>query len=182
MLAVALSRLMPHPFNFTPVSLWPCMAAPVAKTWLFRFCCRLVVMVFSDILVMQFLYPENGNPFAYFITKDALGVYLAFGLVVCIGLLLKRNIKLPTVIVASLLSSFLFYAVTNFVRWSGNPFYPARLDRLMACYHRRHSFLQQRPHGQFLPEPSSWATCSLAESCSAHTRWSRRTSTRTAHA
>lgn len=181
MLAVALSRLMPHPFNFTPVAALALYGGARGKNTAFSFLLPLVVMVFSDILVMQFLYPENGNPFAYFITKDALGVYLAFGLVVCIGLLLKRNIKLPTVIVASLLSSFLFYAVTNFVSWLGNPFYPQDLTGLMACYAAGIPFYNNDPMGSFFLNQFVGDLFFSGILFGAHALVTR-TSTRTAHA
>lgn len=149
MLAVALSRLAPHPFNFTPVVALALYGGARGKSTVFSFALPLLVMVFSDILVMQFLYPENGNPFAYFLTKDVLGVYLAFGVVVCIGLLLKRNIKVSTVVLASLVSSFLFYAITNFVSWINNPFYTQDLAGLMACYTAGIPFYNNDPLGSF---------------------------------
>lgn len=149
MLAVAMARLLPHPFNFTPVAALALYGGARGKNTAFSFLLPLLVMVFSDVLVMQFLYPENGSPFAYFITKDALGVYLAFATVVGVGLLLKRNIKLPTVILASLSASFLFYAITNFVTWLGSPFYAQDFAGLVTCYTAGIPFYNNDPMGSF---------------------------------
>lgn len=149
MLAVAFARLAPHPFNFTPVAALALYGGARGKNTAFSFLLPLLVMVFSDVLVMQFLYPENGNPLAYFTTKDALGVYLAFAVVVGIGLLLKRKITVPTVIVASLASSFFFYAITNFVTWYASPFYPQTFAGLMGCYTAGIPFYNNDPFGSF---------------------------------
>lgn len=149
MLAVAMTRLMPHPFNFTPVVAIALYGGARGKNTAFSFLLPILVMVFSDILVMQFLYPERGNPLEYFLTRDVLGVYLSFAVVVCIGLLLKRNIKVPTVIVASLASSFLFYAISNFFSWYGNAFYPQTFAGLAACYTAGIPFYNNDPMGSF---------------------------------
>lgn len=134
MAAVAMSRLLPHPLNFTPVAAIALYGGTRGKNIGFSFMLPLLIMAFSDILVMQFIYPERGNPFAYFITKDALSVYLSFSLIVGIGLLLKNNIKVSTVIVSSLASSLLFYLITNFFSWYGAPYYPQNFDGLMLSY------------------------------------------------
>ena len=149
MLTVALARLMPHPFNFTPVAALALYGGARGKNTAFSFLLPLLVMVFSDILVMTFLYPDNGNAFAYFGTKDALGVYLAFGVVVCIGLFLKKNVTIPTVIVASLASSFLFYAITNFFSWLGSPFYTQDFAGLVTCYTAGIPFYNNEVTGSF---------------------------------
>jgi hypothetical protein len=135
MIAVAMFRLFPnHPLNFAPVAAIALYGGARGKNVGFSFALPILVMLISDLLVMQVLYPERGNPLAYFFTKDAFSVYLAFSLIVCVGLLLKRNIKVPTVILASLGSSFLFYVVTNFITWYGAPFYPQNFAGLIECY------------------------------------------------
>ena len=149
MLAVAMARLLPHPFNFTPVAAIALYGGARGKNTGFAFLLPLLAMAFSDLLVMQFLYPDNGNPFAYFTTQTALGVYLAFGVVVCIGLLLKRNIKVPTVIVASLASSFFFSLITNFFTWLGSPYYPQNLAGLVGCYTAGIPFYNNEVTGSF---------------------------------
>jgi len=134
MFAVAMSRLLPHPLNFAPVAAIALYGGARGKNLAFSFLLPILVMLVSDVLVMAIMYPENGNPFAYLITTSALSVYFAFCLIVCIGLLLKRNIKVPTVILASLGSSFLFYIVTNFFVWYGASFYPQTFAGLIECY------------------------------------------------
>lgn len=135
MAAVAMFRLVPHPLNFVPVTAIALYGGARGKNVGFSFLLPLLVMIASDLLVMQFLFPERGNPFNYLVSKDALSVYFAFILVVCVGLLLKRNIKTGTVIGASLGSSLLFFIVTNFFTWYGAPFYEQSFKGLLQCYY-----------------------------------------------
>lgn len=134
MVVVALSRLFPHPLNFAPVAAIALYGGARGKNMAYSFLLPIIVMIFSDLLVMQFIYPERGNAFAYFLTKDAFSVYFAFSLIVCVGLLLKRNIKVGTVILASVSSSLLFFIVTNFFTWYGASFYPQTFAGLIECY------------------------------------------------
>lgn len=151
MLAVAMARLMPHPFNFTPVVALALYGGARGKNLVFSFLLPMLVMFVSDVLVMKFLYPANGegNPFAYFLTRDVLGVYISFALIVCIGLLLKHNVKTPTVILASLASSLLFYTLTNFFSWLGNDFYPQTFSGLVTAYTAGIPFYNNEVTGSF---------------------------------
>ena len=134
MVAVAMFRIVPHPLNFAPVTAIALYGGAKGKNVFYSFLLPLAVMIFSDVLVMAVLYPDRGNPFNYLVTKDALSVYFAFSLVVCVGLLLKRNIKFATVVAASLGSSMLFFLVTNFFTWYGASFYEQSFGGLIQCY------------------------------------------------
>jgi len=60
-------------------------------------------------------------------------VYLSFGLIVFLGSNLKKlNIK--SVLGASLLSSVLFFLITNFSVWLEGLYYPMNFVGLMSCY------------------------------------------------
>jgi hypothetical protein len=61
-------------------------------------------------------------------------VYLAFGLTVIIGMLVRSRISTGNVILASVGSSVLFYLITNFSAWLASPFYPGTFTGLMESY------------------------------------------------
>ena len=48
--------------------------------------------------------------------------------------MIRKNIGVFSVIGASLLSSVLFYLITNFVMWIGNPNYTQDFQGLIQCY------------------------------------------------
>ena len=61
-------------------------------------------------------------------------VYLSFALVVLIGAGLQRHRTSPFVAGAAVLSSALFFTVTNFGVWVFEPLYPKTVAGLIACY------------------------------------------------
>ena len=58
----------------------------------------------------------------------------AFILITLVGFFLLKKIKLTTVIGAGLSASIIFFLVSNFGVWLGNPMYPQNISGLMACY------------------------------------------------
>jgi hypothetical protein len=69
-------------------------------------------------------------------------VYGAFILVSLIGIFISTRVCGHVVIAASLVSSVLFFLVTNFGVWMVSGFYPMTLDGLIACYTAAIPFFQ----------------------------------------
>jgi len=57
--------------------------------------------------------------------------YLAFGLIGCIGLLMRNRVSLKTLLPASIFGSFLFYLITNVFSWLSDPGYPKNFAGLI---------------------------------------------------
>jgi hypothetical protein len=76
-------------------------------------------------------------------------VYLSFALIVCIGLILQRHRTAPYIAGATLLSSTLFFLITNFGVWAFGPLYPKTLGGLAACYTAAIPFFQNTLLGDF---------------------------------
>jgi hypothetical protein len=66
--------------------------------------------------------------------KDMWAVYSAFAITVMIGTLIRNRVKVSGIIAGSLVSSLLFFLLTNFAAWLGNPFYPQTFSGLMQSY------------------------------------------------
>lgn len=128
---VALSRLLPHPQNFTPlmaISLfgaahfsykWQAFMIPLAATW------------FSDIIINNVVYPNSGFIWFY------QGFYWQYGSYVfttILGLIILQKITVSRVIGGSLIAACLFFAISNFGVWIGSPLYPQNLNGLFACF------------------------------------------------
>lgn len=142
MIAIAMFRLMDHPWNFVPITAIALYGGAKGKNTVFSFLLPLLAMVFSDLLIMKW-------DFSYFVTRDPIGVYISFLLIVCIGLLLKRNIKASTVLLASLSSSILFFVVTNFFTWYGAPYYEQSFSGLIQSYTAAIPFYKNEQFGSF---------------------------------
>ncbi len=127
----AMSRLLPHPYNFTPLGAMGLFgAAYFSKRWL-AFAVPFAAMWVSDLILDNVVYAQYYNGFQWF---GHIWVYLAFALIVLIGFALLRKVNLPNTLVASLLASAIFYLVTNFGVWLGSPMYPQNALGLMSCY------------------------------------------------
>lgn len=115
------TRLFPHPANFTAIG----AAALFSASYLpkkYAFIIPLTAMFLSDL-------------FLGFYGMTMLYVYGSFILTGIIGLSLRAHKKLHFIIGASLLSSGLFYLITNFGVWmSPNSFYPKSFAGLIECY------------------------------------------------
>ena len=133
-LAAALSRLLPHPFNFTPIGAIALFGGAQFSRKYLAFLVPLAAMLLSD-----FLIGFHGTMWA---------VYLAFILTVAIGMGFLQKITAGWVFGSALLSSALFFLITNFAVWYGSPgFYPQTLGGLGACYAAGLQFYQQTLFG-----------------------------------
>jgi len=126
----ALSRLIPHPHNFTPIGALGLFAAAHLRPRYVAWLAPLVALWISDLLIMNILYADIYGEFRWF---GHLFVYLGFILIFLFGTLLRR-ISIPRLGLFSLTSSFLFFLISNFGVWLGSSFYPQNLTGLIACY------------------------------------------------
>lgn len=118
-LGAALSRLIPHPPNVTPIA----AMALVGGAYLdkrFAFAVPLAAMVVSD----WFIGFHSLIPFVY-------GSFLLTGL---IGLWLRSRRRLLPLMGGAVASSILFYLVTNAGVWYSSSFYPKNMEGLVECY------------------------------------------------
>lgn len=131
----ALSRLLPHPYNFTPIGAMGLFgAAHFSKRYL-AFVVPFAAMWLSDLflnnVVYAKMYPEYYTGFQWL---GSAPVYLSFALIITLGFILLRKVKVINVLVASLSASVLFFLITNFAVWIGSPMYPQNTVGLLACY------------------------------------------------
>jgi len=103
-LIAALSRLFPHIDNVTPVFAIALFGGATLSDKRLAFIIPLLAMFLSD-LVLGF-----HNTLIY--------VYVSFVLIAFIGLLIRNNVKVHTVLIASLVSSTLFFLISNFGVWA----------------------------------------------------------------
>ncbi len=119
-LITALFRLLPHWPNMTPVAALALFgAATFERKWL-GLAAPLAAMLLSDALI-----GFHGSMGA---------VYFSFGLTWLLGLWLLQRPTAGRVAAASILSSVLFFLITNFAVWYGSTFYPQTPAGLLTCY------------------------------------------------
>jgi hypothetical protein len=134
---VALTRLLPHPPNFTPIGAVALFgAAHFANKWL-AFLIPLAAMVLSDLALQ--VTTSLGAYSGWMAGGTGLhrGMWVVYGtvaLIVAMGFFLRRKKTVLTVASGVLASSILFFLITNFAVWAAGTMYPKTPEGLLLCY------------------------------------------------
>jgi len=126
---LALGRIIPHPPNFTPI-LATAIYTPymINDKWI-AVLIPLSAMFIADIII-------GFHPYM-------LWVYGAIGLSTLISSWSMRfNKKYIQLGVMAILSSILFFIITNFAVWAIWDYYPKTIDDLIICYIKAIPFFQ----------------------------------------
>ena len=126
-LAAIVFRLLPHPWNVTPVGAMFLFSGATFRSRREGLLVPLAALMLSDYAVVHFLYPGQ---FRWFSPVT----WAAFVLVGLIGFALRDRMTFGRVAGASLAGSVLFYVVTNFGVWFRGTMYPHTPGGLAACY------------------------------------------------
>ncbi len=116
----ACARLVPHPWNFTPMMAIGLFAGSHARKVSTGVFATLLALVLSD-LVLGF-YPG----FWY--------VYAAALIPVLLGSTIRDRSGASVIAIAALASSLSFFLITNFMVWATGQMYPHTIGGLSACY------------------------------------------------
>ncbi|MFT5391575.1 MAG: hypothetical protein ACI8PT_001770 [Gammaproteobacteria bacterium] len=118
--AAACLRLLPHPPNFAPIVGMALFAGAILADRRWALLVPLLAMIASDAIL--------GFHAQMWI------VYLALGLCVGVGTLLRNRIGLTTVALGTLGASITFFVVTNLGVWAASGLYPMTPEGLVACF------------------------------------------------
>ena len=118
-LILALSRLIPHPWNFTPVLALGIFSGFFFKQFSKSFFIVVVAMFIGDIFL--------GFHATMFFTYISLSVAVILGL--CI-----KYFKFKEILLSGIISSVCFFIVTNFGAWLTLPMYEKSFSGLIESY------------------------------------------------
>jgi len=116
----ALSRLIPHPYNFTAIGAVALFGGASFQKKELAFLIPLAAMFITDLFL-----GFHGNMWA---------VYLSFVLIAFLGIGMRSKRSVRQIFGRSLAGSVLFFLITNFAAWIGNPTYPQSFEGLMISY------------------------------------------------
>ncbi len=143
-LLAALSRLLPHPPNFSPVEAVALFGGAYFSRKATALWIPMVAMFISDIALGML----NGGIYAeYFLGASFWLVYLCIALSTVLGFGLRGRVSAWRVAGYGLLGSMLFFLVTNFGTWLGSAMYPRTGAGLMAAYTAGIPFFQNTVNG-----------------------------------
>lgn len=116
------ARFLPHPANFAPIGAIAIFSGIyLPKKW--AVILPLAAMFFSDLFIGFYAWPIM------------LSVYLSLAIMGLIGLLVRRNKKLSTILGGTILGSVIFYLVTNGAVWAFGSLYPQTAAGLAQSYY-----------------------------------------------
>jgi len=132
-LTAALSRVIPHSPNFTPIGAIALFGAAYFSNRIIAFVIPLASMWISDLLINNTIYAYKMNG-VWLFPDDFPWNYLGFLPIVPLGFLLLKKIKITSVAETTILAAILFFLVSNFGVWIGNPRFPQSVMGLLSCY------------------------------------------------
>lgn len=118
--AAAITRLIPHLPNFTAISAMALFGGAYFTNKKLAFAVPLIAMFLTDLIL------------GYHST--IISVYLAFALVVVIGMTMIRKKNVTNIILASVTAAVSFFIITNFAFWITGELYPMTSAGLAECY------------------------------------------------
>lgn len=121
-LAASLSRMLTnqlHLWNFTPIAAMALFSGARFRDKRYAFLVPIVAMFITDVIIG--FHPGMWD------------VYGTLILITFIGFALRNNVRIVPVIGASLLSSVIFFIITNVSVWVGSTLYPHTWDGFTTC-------------------------------------------------
>jgi len=129
----ALSRLLPHAYNFTPLGAIALFGAAYFTDKKWALIVPIAALWISDLLLNNLVYNTYFEGFAWF-TGGFLYIYGSIALIVVLGYYLLKKISFGRVLGGALGASVIFYIVSNFGVWAASPLYPPTIEGLIMCY------------------------------------------------
>ena len=125
---LTLSRLIPHPPNFTPILGMAVFSGAIINRRLIAYLISLVAMLISDL----YLGFHSGMPIIYF----------SLALCVLIGTFIEARVTILNFALGISAGVIVFYLITNFAVWYGSGMYDYSFSGLITCYVMALPFLQ----------------------------------------
>ena len=125
---LALSRLIPHPPNFTPILGMAVFSGAIINKKILAYLVPLSAMLLSDL----YLGFHSGMPIIYF----------TLAICVLIGTFIESRVTILNSILGITAGVLVFYLITNFTVWYGSGMYENSFSGLITCYVMGLPFLQ----------------------------------------
>ena len=125
---LALSRLIPHPPNFTPILGMAVFSGAIINKKIVAYLVPLAAMLVSDL----YLGFHSGMPIIYF----------TLAICVLIGTFIESRVTILNSILGITAGVLVFYLITNFTVWYGSGMYENSFSGLITCYVMGLPFLQ----------------------------------------
>ena len=126
--SIALFRLLPHPPNVSPIAAMALFGGVYFADRRLAFLVPFAALLLSDLLIG--------------LHDTMLYVYAGFALTVLVGFYIRSKLSATSIATATVFSSLLFFALTNFGVWLTSGMDPATASGLIQAYVAGIPFLQ----------------------------------------
>jgi len=148
-LTAAVSRLVPHPPNLTPIAAMALFGGATFADKRAAFMVPLLALFVTDF----FLGFSRLTPV----------IYGSFALSVCLGMWLRVRRSAGRIALATLCSSIFFFVLTNLGFWAFTPIYAKTLSGLWECYVAALPFFRNTLAGDLLYSGLLFGALAIAE-------------------
>ncbi len=135
LLVLAISRLLPHAYNFTPLGGIAVLGATYFRHSIWKYVVPILAFYLSDLLVTNILYASyySNEGFIWF-SSHMVWTYGAILIIVFVGSMVMRIKSFKNLLGASVLGAILFFLISNFGSWMADPMYPKTMGGIMTAY------------------------------------------------
>ena len=160
-LIAVLTRLLPHPPNFAPIT---AMAVFAGMTYTSRHSATLVPLaaLFLSDLVREVLY-RYGLSTSWGLYSGMWTVYTTTALIALLGRSVREIRSVNAIAMVTLTGSCFFFLVTNFAVWAEGSLYPRTLQGLGEVLHSGAALLPKLAAGGFRVRRGPLRIVALAE-------------------
>ncbi len=131
---VALSRILPHADNFTPVIAISIFSGAYFYNKVHATLVPLLSIFISDIYLNNIVYTHMLDSFTIFY-KGVLWQYFAYIVIVYIGVIfLSTNKSFNRIIFSTIFSCLIFFIISNYGFWLNSGLYEKNFSGLLTCY------------------------------------------------
>ena len=163
-LMAALSRLIPHMHNFSPIGAICLFGAAFFKSKWKSFVIPLLATWISDLYINNVIYAKYFTSFTWF-HSGALWSFSSYIVIILFGsYLLRKKLSLLNLGVGSVGAGLIFFIISNFGVWISGLMYEKSLLGLINCYIAGIPFLKGTLLGNAFYVPLLFGTFYLLES------------------
>lgn len=126
----ALSRVVPHPPNFAPIT-----AMAVFSGWYFLTYGSALLVVIASMVASDVALAMLHGDWSYLFHTTLPAIYVSFALIIALSRWIARQRRDGKAAVVALVGgSTVFFVLSNFAVWAFGTLYPHTLEGLATCY------------------------------------------------
>ena len=132
----ALSRFVPHGYNFTPIAGMALLGAAYFDKKRLAFLVPILILFVSDFILNNTLYrtffPDHEG--IVFFSEFMIYTYIGTAAMVLMGMGLLKKVSAPRILGSAIAATVLFFLITNFGVWANGLMYPKTGAGLISAY------------------------------------------------